>query len=428
MSDTAKMAKRHVLPLYGCLCLLGLGLGFGQSADAQQKSLATLLQENHYPLTVQNGTLAGPGAAFLRKEIAAAQFVAIGEEHGTREVPEFVWALCRAMAQDGGLDAMAIEAGPLVAARLQRWTAESDGDTHLSAFEKQNPDSIAFFNWRQEFDLLSHCQQGTVPHTLRLWGLDQEFLGAPQFILQQIMQTLTQGPAESIAQKLADQCALDTQKAIASGSWKDGCMLRMSPTDLADLQSALQLAENPGALALTAALIKTQHIYGAHESEHQYEANRERSLLMKHNFLGQYQQLSATTGKAPRVLLKFGGNHLFKGFNETDLNDLGNFVTEFADGLGSNSLHIEVLGIRGEEEAQFGPGQADRAVAKDSAPGPLAPLYAKAYQREWTVYDLRPLRSRFDGFGRVNRDLERLIFGYDILVLIPQVTAQDSIR
>jgi hypothetical protein len=39
-------------------------------------------------------------------------------------------------------------------------------------FEKQYPDSIAFFYWQQEFDLLSHCQQAAAPRALHLWGLD----------------------------------------------------------------------------------------------------------------------------------------------------------------------------------------------------------------------------------------------------------------
>ena len=106
--------------------------------------------------------MGGPGAPFLKKELSEAQFVAIGEEHGTREVPQFVWATCRAMAQNS-LDAMAIESGPLVTALLQQWTAKNGGSTNLAAFEKQYPDSIAFFNWRQEFDLLSHCQQALLP-------------------------------------------------------------------------------------------------------------------------------------------------------------------------------------------------------------------------------------------------------------------------
>ena len=367
--------------------------------------------------------MSGTGAPFLRKALSEAQFVAIGEEHGTREVPQFVWATCRAMAKDG-LDAMAIESGPLVTARLQQWTARKSGDTSLAAFEKQYPDSIAFFNWRQEFDLLSHCQQATAPGILDLWGLDQEFLGSPTFILQQILETQPGPQAETIARKIQAQCSADTQKSIASGSWKDACMLRLSPIDLANLQSAAQRTENLRAQELTAALIKTQHIYSLHENGHRYEANRERALLLKHNFLAYYQQLLKTSGRAPRVLLKFGANHLFKGFDETNLSDLGNFVTEFADGLGSSSLHIEVLGIRGEDEAEFGPGQPDRAVAKDVAPGSLAPLYAEAYPKGWTIFDLRPLRNNFANFGRVDRDLERLIFGYDMLVLIPDVTAQ----
>jgi hypothetical protein len=389
--------------------------------------LEKLLHENRYQLIVRNGAFDGPGAAFLEKELAEAQFVAIGEEHGTREVPQFVWATCRAMARDG-LDAMAIEAGPLVTAQLQLWTAKSDGVMSLLAFEKQFPDSIAFFDWRQEFDLLSHCEQATAPHTLHLWGLDQEFLGSPSYILQQILETQPGPPAESIAEKLQTQCTVDTERGTASGSWQDACMLRLSQPDLENLQSAVQRIGNQRALELTAALIETHHIYSVHESGHGYDANRERALLLKRNFLGEYQKLAAATGKPPRVLLKFGENHLYKGFDETDLNDLGNFVTEFADGLGSTSLHIAILGIRGDDEAKFGPGQADRPVARDAAPGALAALYAEAYRTDWTVLDLRPLRPRFAGFAHVDRALERVIFGYDLLVLIPQVTAQDAIR
>jgi hypothetical protein len=205
-------------------------------------------------------------------------------------------------------------------------------------------------------------------------------------------------------------------------------MLRLSQPDLENLQAAVERTGNRRALELTAMLIKTHHIYSVHESGHSYDANRERALLLKHNFLAEYQQLAATTGKPPRVLLKFGENHLYKGFDETDLNDLGNFVTEFADGMGSTSLHIAILGVRGEDAAKSGPGQVDRPVATDTATGPLEPLVAETYRQEWTLFDLRPLRSEFATLRHVDRALERLIFGYDLLVLIPQVTAQDAIR
>jgi erythromycin esterase-like protein len=100
------------------LFIFCLVLGFGRKADAQQMPFSKLLSDNRYALVVQNGEMSGPGAPLLKRLLGEAQFVAIGEEHGTREVPQFVWATCRAMAP-GGLDAMAIEAGPLVTAKLQ---------------------------------------------------------------------------------------------------------------------------------------------------------------------------------------------------------------------------------------------------------------------------------------------------------------------
>lgn len=76
----------------------------------------------------------------------------------------------------------------------------------------------------------------------------------------------------------------------------------------------------------------------------------------------------------------------------------------------------------------MGPGQPGRPIARETAPGPLAPLYAEAYPAGWTVFDLRPLRSKFASFGHVDRELERLIFGYDMLVLVPVVTVQADIQ
>jgi hypothetical protein len=419
------MAMRTFFLMYCFLC--GVSFGCIQYAGAQQTPLGQLLQANRYELTVQGGDMSGPGAPFLKKLLSEAQFVAVGEEHGTREVPEFVWATCRAMAPEN-LDAVAIEAGPLVTAMLQQWTVGNGGNAKLASFEKQYPDSIAFFNWKQEFDLLSHCQQATTPHALHFWGLDQEFLGSPNFILQQILESRPGPQIEARVKTLQVQCAAETYKSVATGSWKDACMFGLSTVELASLQSALAGAGNQRAEELIAALVKTQHIYTFHESGHGYEANRERALLLKHNFISDYQQLSKTNGRPPRVLLKFGGNHLYKGFDETDLNDLGNFVTEFADGLGSSSLHIEVLGIRGEDEVELGPGKPDRAVAKDANPGLLAPFYAQADPGSWTVFDLRPLRSKFANFGHVDRELERLVFGYDLLVLVPEVSPATVIK
>ena len=86
-------------------------------------------------------------------------------------------------------------------------------------------------------------------------------MGSPAFILQQILDAKPGRQAESIAQTLQTRCAVDTQKAIGTGRWSDGCMLRLTQPDLANLQTELEQTGNRRALELTAALVKTQHIY-----------------------------------------------------------------------------------------------------------------------------------------------------------------------
>jgi hypothetical protein len=48
---------------------------------------------------------------------------------------------------------------------------------------------------------------------------------------------------------------------------------------------------------------------------------------------------------------------------------------------------------------------------------------------DWTVFDLRPLRADLSGPGRaVDPDLATLVFGLDILVMIPEATASTEMR
>ncbi len=57
----------------------------------------------------------------------------------------------------------------------------------------------------------------------------------------------------------------------------------------------------------------------------------------------------------------------------------------------------------------------------------ISHLLSAALPTGWTLYDLRPFRSHFDQMNIVDKDYERLVFGYDFLLLIPQTTADDPI-
>jgi hypothetical protein len=262
----------------------------------------------------------------------------------------------------GGLDALAVEAGPLAMDKLKMWAGERDGRSKPAAWKQQNPDSIAFFDLQQEFALLSHCEQADKSTPLQIWGLDQEFLGSPVFLLRRLIEARAGAEVTAQAQKLLEDCLVETKQSQLSGDWKIRACYNSLPR-------TSKLYRPPHCTPATGKRSNGLRLSLKHNifilliiNGHAYEANRERALLLKHNFLTDYQQLAKSAGHPPRILLKFGANHLYKGIDMVNLGDLGNFLSEFTDGQGSSSLHVAVFGMRGEEEHEIGPGRPDRAI------------------------------------------------------------------
>jgi len=160
-----------------------------------------------------------------------------------------------------------------------------------------------------------------------------------------------------------------------------------------------------------------------------YESNRERALLMKKTFEQEYDRATQAEGRPPKVLLKFGGDHTYKGFNP-----LRNFLTELADRQSTASLHILILGVKGSQLRfagighPFQSGDFTLAEDKDSDFLFLKPVFENLTSEGWTMFDLRGLRKGFSALGPVDKELERMIFGNDLLVLIPQATSSRQIQ
>src|SRR5687768_10202843 len=76
------------------LCALQVS---SQTPQPQSSSLDNLVAANSRLLQLKNGALEGPGADFILAEAAEAQFVALGEEHNTTEIPELTTALFRTL-------------------------------------------------------------------------------------------------------------------------------------------------------------------------------------------------------------------------------------------------------------------------------------------------------------------------------------------
>ena len=399
----------------------------GTPARAQNQAFTDTLQKNRAAITARDGKLAGPGADVLRAALVEAQFVLLGEDHGIAQIPEFGGALCAELVPRG-FHHMALEIGPYVAPELERFARGVNGAGQFAEFLKAYPETIAFYNWREEFAMLQQCEKAAAPKGMRLLGVDQELMGSTGFLLDRILATNPGPQAKAAVQSLLRENREARAAAAKSGNPWDLLMTAATQEELDHARDLLAGHGDAETQRLFASLLESREIYLKNKSSDYYNSNRQRALLMKKNFVQQLAAEARSEGATPRILFKFGGLHMFRGINPLHSSELGNLVSEAAEGHQQKSAHILILGVKGEQAHFAGigkpsqPGPFNLAADKDSDFPFLKPLFDTQVPGSWTLYDLRSLRDGFSKYGKVDSELERVIFGYDFVVLIPDAT------
>jgi hypothetical protein len=147
---------------------------------------------------------------------------------------------------------------------------------------------------------------------------------------------------------------------------------------------------------------------------------------MKRNFNRDYAEAVAAGEKTPRVMMKFGASHMIRGLSFVNVYDLGTYLHDLAIAHGQQSFQLLLIAPKGHINAffPFSPNPADRQKEyrpSDDAPQlDATPLFAAALPDEWTLIDLRPLRPKADTL-KVDPTLKRILFGFDAVVIIPEV-------
>lgn len=114
---------------------------------------------------------------------------------------------------------------------------------------------------------------------------------------------------------------------------------------------------------------------------------------------------SATLEQCDSVLMKVKSLQVYRGVNPAGARGTGSDVAILAERQGLQSLDIRVI-------------EVDRS--QDTAPRALKLFLSRRLKAEWTLFDLRPLRHDFNAIaGRANADLATLVFGIDMLVVVP---------
>lgn len=404
----------------------------GAVALAQNAEFKETLEKNRAGIGVKDGKLGGPGAEMLRPALTEAHFVLLGEDHGIAQIPDFAAALCSELAPLG-FHHLTLEVGPRAAPELEQFARSTNGAKQLTEFLKKYPETIAFYNWREEFAMLQQCEKAAAPSGMKIWGVDQEFMGSTGMLLDKILATNPEQEARSAILALAKENQEAHAAAVKSGNPWDLLMVAAKPEELDHARELLAKQGTGEALKLFETLQVSREIYLKNKAADYYNSNRQRALLMKTNFVAPFGTESQQKSAPPKVLFKFGGLHMIRGINPLHPSELGNLAGEFAEAHGLKSVHILILGVKGEQLHFAG-------IGKPSQPGPvdleskdsdflfLKPLFDTQVAGSWTLYDLRALRTNFSKYGKIDPELERVIFGYDFVVLIPDPKASHDLE
>lgn len=388
-------------------------------ASAQDSTLTRLIGRNQLSLSASGSTFSGSGWDKLLADVRKSQFVLVGEDHGIAQIPPFVAAVAREFKPA----LYALEVDPYVAANLTRFAAQPGQPT---AYLRQYPGALCFATLAEEFELARtlRAQQA------RLLGPDQVFITNAAPTYRQLAKQVKGKVAHAYFMRLAG--AYERQAQASLRTTKPAFVMRQQTPAAIDSLLALTKGESPAVQQLAQDYAASYRIYttGSHQA---------RVDLMKRKLLQELRPYQTATELAtPKMLLKFGALHLARGASPIkfgEFYDLGNLVQNLADVQDKQSLHLLVLGKQGTKVSGLGlllAGRAAETYTADlynaKAPLPVMPFMDKANGPAWSVFDLRPLREALtDNVLRVpNQSLQRIILGYDYLIIIPETTASHA--
>jgi hypothetical protein len=363
-----------------CLVVAFLGpVAAGQTAPESVDPILTSLDAHQY-------NLAADGESFLLDEAQKNDYFLLGELHGENEIPALIHALWPAMWKDGYRH-IAAEVSPWAAYQLEFVPAGT------------GPKVVGLWTRRQASDVRAF----STPGESVVWGCDMDEI-QPDALLRELA-ALNPGNAS-------------LQEAVQTV--QGGYARKLAPALLDLLKRAGAIQDKQiGGLSLRQNLLATLEIEKNRAAdETRMVAQNERELLMKQQFLAHLQQ----PAPGSKVMLRFGRNHLHRGYDARGISTLGNFVAEYAIARGQHAFNLGAFGAGGK--AALGGETWDADETKDE---PAFALLAGQAKYAATIFDMRPIRPLLHRIPQEKRTplQANLIYwadSYDALLCYKNVT------
>lgn len=428
------MNRRELLVSGACSLLAGasvLGQGSGP-ADAEPAArkgpaarLLEALQENRLPLTMRDGP-GGAGWEWLVQGAGEAQFTLVGEEHGVAETAQLSAALFKAL-RGAGYTRVAIELSPPIAEDIET-AARGGGIQGIKDFFALPGVFGAVYELRPEAEFLAAAVKAAPPNEHVLWGLDREIF-SDRYLIGKLQRRVPRGAREAFA-RLKEASASAWARHEKDPNPDNLFGLSGDPALVSEVRARWTNPDRESdgilrtleeSLAISAAARTSGWAYGRRRAEW---SRRSLAKRLKEE----------RGGKPPKIMLKFGYNHMIRGANYVNVFDLGAMTDEVAALNGGRAFHILVLPGPGSHQATFGPGRSFVPVATDdfdefrAGDQRLTRVLPNANATGHEVIDLqalRPLAQR--GLESWNADVVRTIYGYDAAVIWKGAQASTSL-
>jgi hypothetical protein len=266
-----------------------------------------------------------------------------------------------------------------------------------------------FYTWRGEVEWVhAVVARSSARRAPALWGVDQVFIGAAPWLMREVATDARSAEARAIASSLL-------KNSEGNLNW----LVQVDPAQLQQLRGLLGGRHDADFAALIDAMIVSQRIYrpftgGGGEI---YLANDEREHLMRTLFRENYARTEAADRTPPRVMMKLGASHAYRGASTTQVQGFGGFVSEFGNERGKRTTTVLVLCPRAGRTSSH--GGATASCADDEYTRNWAFIEPHLEAGALTVFDLRTWRLRPRRLQTLPADVQRAVLSFDVLVVVP---------
>lgn len=426
----ARISRRDLLFASG-LSLLAGTRAFTQGtapSDARQQTtpqarLLEALQRNRLALTMTDSP-GGPGWDWLVEKSRDARFTLIGEEHGVAETAQLSAALFKAL-RGSGYTRMAIELSPIIAQDIET-AARRNGVQGILDFYGA-PSTWSPMYLRQEAEFIASVISAAPRNERVLWGLDREIF-SDRYLISRLEPEVPRRARDSFM-RLKEA----STNAGALQQQNQGPPFLFSSQDPAVVSAVRAAWPNPDRESdmILRTLEESLAINAVARTGTAWDSSERRAQWMR-NALAERLRDERVRG-SPKVMMKFGYNHMIRGANYVNIFDVGSMTDEVAALSGGRAFHIIVLPGPGSRQAVLGPGRSFASVSSDefdefrAGDQRLTRVLSNTNATGHEVIDLRALRPlAMRGLESWNSDVVRTIHGYDAAVIWKGAHASSS--